>query len=72
MTTAVFKSESKQNLKLLVDLAEKLGMESKILTEEQIEEIGMMNAIKKGDTGEYIDSKKILKKLKKKWKSKLF
>lgn len=66
MTTAVFKSESKQNLKLLVDLAEKLGMESKILTEEQIEEIGMMNAIKKGDTGEYIDSKKILKKLKKK------
>ncbi len=66
MTTAVFKSESKQNLKLLVDLASKLGIESKILTEDQIEEIGLTNAIKQGETGEYTDTRKFLKKLRKK------
>jgi len=63
MQKAILESESFSDLKLLLDLAKKIGIKSKILSEEEIEEIGMANAIKKGQTNEYIDTNEFLKKI---------
>ena len=63
MQKAVLESESVSDLKLLLDLAKKLGIKSKILSMDEIEEIGMANAIKTGQTNEYIDTNEFLKKI---------
>jgi hypothetical protein len=65
MHTAILNSESVSDLKLLLELAKKLGIKSKVLSINEIEEIGLANAIKKGRTGEYIDTKDFLNKLSK-------
>ena len=63
METALLKSKSKADLMLLLKLATKLNIEGKLLTEEEIEDAGMYNAIKKGRTGKYIDTDKFISKL---------
>lgn len=63
MQAALLKSESISDLKLLLELAKKLGIKSRILTIDEIEEIGLANAIKSGQTGEYIDTNEYLKKI---------
>jgi hypothetical protein len=55
MEIAVFQSESKSDIDLLLTLARKMGINSKKLTSEEIEDIGLANAIKIGATNEYID-----------------
>jgi hypothetical protein len=63
MQTALLKSKSKNDLKLLLDLARKMGIAVRQLTEVEAEDIGLVNAIKKGRTGEKVDTKKYLQKL---------
>lgn len=63
METAILKSKSKSDLKLLLELAKKIGINVRQLTEEEAEDIGLVNAIKKGHTGEKVDTKKYLQKL---------
>lgn len=65
MQTAIFNTDSKPNLKLLIELAKKLGIKTKILTDDEYEEIGLANAIKKGATGEYVETKSFVKRLRK-------
>ncbi|MCX6278518.1 MAG: hypothetical protein NT004_10510 [Bacteroidetes bacterium] len=48
METVVLSSSSKNNMKLLTDLARKIGITVKYLTDEEKEDIGMANAIRKG------------------------
>lgn len=66
MLTAILKSKSKNDLKLLLDLAKKIGIDARQLTAEEAEEIGLVNAIKKGRTGESVDINKYLQKLRSK------
>ncbi|MHB1276853.1 MAG: hypothetical protein ACYC1Q_00475 [Bacteroidia bacterium] len=63
MKSIILTSGSKDNLKLFLKLAEKFGIEASFLSEEAIEDIAMVNAIKKGKTGEYVDEKIIIKDL---------
>ncbi len=65
MQTAIINSNSKSDLKLLLELAKKIGVQTKILTQTEIEEMGLANAIKQGRTGEYVDTSSYLKKLRK-------
>ena len=65
MHTLILKSKSKSNIKLLTDLAKKIGVDSKILSESEIEETALSYAIKKGRTKEYIDTEKICCQVKK-------
>ena len=65
METVVLHSNSKENMKLISDLARKIGVTVKYLTDEDKEEIGMVNAIKKGRTGEFVDTEDFLEKLSK-------
>lgn len=63
METLLLISKSKENLKLLADLAKKIGVSVKYLTNEEKEDIGLLNAIKTGRTGELIDTDKFLQNL---------
>jgi hypothetical protein len=42
-----------------------MGIKAKILTDEEKEDIGMLNAIMKGKTGQYIDNEDFVKMLRK-------
>ncbi len=48
MQTVILNSDSKTDLKLLLDLAKKIGIKSRILSESEIEEIGLANSIRLG------------------------
>ena len=66
MESVVLTSDSKSNLTILLNLAKKLGISVQRLTSEESEDLGLINAMKKGRTGEYIDNKKYLEKLRSK------
>jgi len=65
MEIAIFEGTSKTKFKLLAELAKQLGIEVHFLTETEKEEIGLLNAIKKGKTGKYVDKDAFLKELRK-------
>jgi len=65
MQTVVLQSKSKVDLKLLTDLAKKIGIDVKYLTDEEKEDIGLLNAMKKGRTGKFVDTDSFVKKLRK-------
>lgn len=58
-------TESKNDLKLLLELAKKLGINTKILSTEEKYDFGLAFAIKKGRTQHYMDTDKFIKRLKK-------
>ena len=64
MKSAILTSDSDSNLQILIELAEKLGIKTKLLTDEQLEDIGLIKAIKSGRTGDYVDTTKFIESLK--------
>lgn len=64
MKSAIITSDSKKDLELLIEIAHKFGIKAKILSDEQMEDLGMVKAIKAGRTGEFIDTDKFLNSLK--------
>lgn len=65
MEAAIFNSESKSDITLLMNIAKKLGLKTKRLSQEEIEDMALANAIKSGRTGEYINTDDFLKKISK-------
>ena len=64
MKSAILTSDSNENLKILIKLAERLGIKAKMLTEEQLEDIGLIKAIKHGRTGNFVDTDEFVNSLK--------
>lgn len=64
MQGAILHTNSDHDLKLILQLARKLGISTKELTSEEIEDYGISNAISEGRTGNYIDTNKFLNELK--------
>ena len=56
---------SKSDLKLLTDLAKKLGIKVKFLSTEVVEDLGLLSAIKIGRTGKHVNTNDFLEKLSK-------
>jgi hypothetical protein len=50
MTSAILKGNSKADIQMLIDFAKKIGIDAKILTQEEIEDVGLTFAIKDGET----------------------
>lgn len=65
MEAVLLNSDSKSDMKLLLDLARKIGIRARVITESEMEDIGLTNAIKQGRTNEFIDNEAFLKKLRK-------
>lgn len=50
-------------MKLLLDLARKIGINARILSGSEIEDNGLVNAIQQVERNEFIDNEDYLKKL---------
>lgn len=63
MKTAILIGASDDNLRLLMELAEKLGIKTKVLREKDAEDLTMIYAIEERKTGEYIDANAFVNQL---------
>ena len=63
MEGAILHTDSSNDLKLILQLAKKLGISAKKLSKEEIEDFGLSIAINEGRTGENIDTEKYLNEL---------
>ena len=63
MKTAILSGESEADLKLIINLAHRLGIKVKVLTEEDAEDLAMIYAMEKTKTGECVDRSAIMKSL---------
>jgi len=63
MTGVILHTESSKDLEIIVQLAKKLGISTKKLTKEEIEDYGLSVAINKGRTGVYVDTEIFIKEL---------
>ena len=63
MEGAILHTESDKDLSLIIQLAKKLGISTRKLSKDEIEDYGLSIAISEGKTGEYIDTEKYLREL---------
>jgi hypothetical protein len=63
MEGAILHTDSNQDLKLILQLAKKLGISARKLSREEIEDYGISRAISEGRTGEYIDTNEFLNEI---------
>jgi len=63
MQTVVLQGESISDIKLLTELAKKLGIMVRYLSQEEREELGLLKAINKARTKQYIDTDSFISKL---------
>lgn len=68
MEALVITSKSKNDLKLIFSLAKKLGLKSKIMTSEEKEEIGLLNAMLEADRNEKVSKESVMEILAEKCK----
>ncbi|MEZ4772278.1 MAG: hypothetical protein R3D00_03780 [Bacteroidia bacterium] len=65
MVNVIFSGESEADIKLLIKLARKIGIKTRVLSTEEWEDMGLGFAIDQGKTGEFADTGEFLKKLRK-------
>jgi hypothetical protein len=65
MQTVILNSDSKTDIKLLLDLAKKIGIKSRVLSDIEIEEIGLVNSMRLGRTNKFVDTTTYIQKLRK-------
>ncbi len=63
MEGAILHTESDKDLKLILQLAKKLGITTKKLSSEEIEDYGLSSAISEGKSEEYIETNTFLDEL---------
>lgn len=63
METLILNSNSSSDLKLLADLAKKLGVSVKYLTNEEIEDMGMLKSLAEVDRDEFVSKDSVMAKL---------
>lgn len=63
MSTLVIQSKSKNNLKLIGELAKKIGEDVTYLSKEQVEDLAFGTYMNKVRTGKKVSSETIMKKL---------
>ncbi len=66
MKTLVVTSDNDNELKVLKYLAEKMGMEAEVLSEDDKEDIGLLKAMLKGKQDDYVSEDEVLTALRKK------
>lgn len=64
MTTLLVRGRAKQDVKMLKDLAERLGLEITELTAQEKEDLGLARAIKQGRRTPIVSKASILRALK--------
>jgi hypothetical protein len=65
MKTLVVTSDNANELKVLKYLAEKMGMEAEVLSEEEKEDMGLLKALMEGKQNDHVSEDEELKALRK-------
>lgn len=65
MKTIILEGNDLTNMKLIVELAQKLNFKTHILNSEEREDFALGNAMVQEETGDYINSDDLLKELSK-------
>jgi len=63
MKTLIIEGSDISNLKLIIELAQKLNFKTHVLNSEEREDLALGNAMVQEETGEYITSDDLLKEL---------
>jgi hypothetical protein len=63
MKTIIIEGSDISNLKLIIELAQKLNFKTHVLNSEEREDLALGNAMVQEETGEYITSDDLLKEL---------
>jgi hypothetical protein len=63
MSTLIINSKNKEDLKIFKELAKRLGLSAKILTEEEREDEALLKLMKKANLTKTVSEKSIMKKL---------
>ena len=63
MDALIIKSKNRSDLKLIKDLVKKMGLESKSLSEEEIEDLGLTILMKQADRTETVSRETVMRKL---------
>ena len=65
MTGLIITSSKKTDLKLFTELANRIGIQVKTLSEEDMLDIGLLKAMEDGRKTKFVSEERIMKKLKK-------
>ncbi len=63
MEVAILQTEDKSDLRLLAEIARKVGIQFKVLSEEEKEDIGMTTLMRQADRSQHANRKEIMEKL---------
>jgi hypothetical protein len=63
MTAIVISGQNKVDLKIIIDLAKRLGANVKTLSEEEILDFGLLKAMEEGRNSEFVSRESIMKLL---------
>jgi hypothetical protein len=66
MTGIFITAEDQSDLKLITDLAKRIGIKVKTFSDEEILDQGLLNAMEEGRTSEFVSRDTIMEKLQKK------
>lgn len=66
MESLVISSADHKELELLKQLAEKMGLKAHLLSEEEKEDLGLLNAMLESKKEDYVDEDEVLKALREK------
>jgi hypothetical protein len=64
MTSLLISATKKTDIKLLTDLANRIGVKVKTLSEDDLLDIGLLKAMEEGRKSEYVSREQVMKKLK--------
>jgi hypothetical protein len=64
MKNILLQGNSNEEIKLITALAKKMGMKTKVIKNDFMEDIALANSMQKGRTSEYVDTQEYLNKLK--------
>ncbi len=64
MTNLLISATKKTDVKLLTDLANRIGVKVKVLSEDEMLDIGMLKAMEEGSKSDYVTREQVMKRLK--------
>jgi hypothetical protein len=64
MTGLIITTTNKSDLKLFTDLARRIGIKAKSLSDEDIIDLGLLEAMEEGRKTKFVSRERIMKKLK--------
>ena len=63
MASIIITTKTNDDIRFLKQMAAKIGLSSRVLSDEEREDAGLLIAMKQGRTNEYVSREKVMKRL---------